>query len=304
MTVKEQFGKVADNWLLIVFLLVVIIIVGAINPITSSFSSNRSYDSIQSMESNFGYASSKSIAGTSGYYPSSNDDFAPGVTDRKITKNANLATEVEKGGFASADAKLKNIVSMTNSYLLSENSYKNSYDNGKREYFNGQYTIKVDSKKYAQIASELKAIGNIKSFSESSDDITGVYTDLQTELAAEKAKLERYNNLYATTQSTQEKIDLVDRIFNQERTVKYLEDAIKNQDNRVDYSTISVQINEKQSDYVNIAFVKLSNLVRTLVSSFNSLLYILFAALPYAVLGGIVWFIVWLFRRKANNAQN
>jgi hypothetical protein len=294
MTIKQQLGKLMDNWLLILMVLVIIIAMGVVSPIASSFSKSMNGVGYQSYSAAFD--GERSMGGSTGYYPTSDDSFAPGVTERKITKTANLATEVHKGEFNGANEKVKNIVSMSNSYLLNENVYKNSYDDGRREYYTGQYTIKVDTKKYMQVLTELKAIGTVKTFSENAEDITGTYMDLENEIAAEKAKLDRYNNLYATTQSTQEKIDLVDRIFNQERTIKYLEDALLNQDARIDYSTVYVTITEKQSDYANIAIVKFSSLARSLVGSFNSLLYLIFLVLPYAAAGGIVWFIIWLIR--------
>jgi hypothetical protein len=304
MTIKEQFRKVTDNWILILLVLIIIVATGIINSITSSFStsSSNSYQSIDSMGSNLAYSSSRSMD-SAGYYPSSNNNFAPEVAERKITKSANLAAKVEKGAFISADEKLKNIVSMTNSYLLSENTYKNSYDNGKREYYTGQYALKVDSDKYAQIINELKAIGDIQSFNENVQDITGTCTNIETELAVERQRLDRYNELYASAQSTNEKISLVDSIFNEERTIKYLEDALSNQDNRVVYSTIYISITEKRSDYANIALVKFSNLIKSFVESFNSLLYLIFLVLPYAVAGAIIWFFVWLFRRKGSSAK-
>ncbi len=80
--------------------------------------------------------------------------------------------------------------------------------------------------------------------------------------------------------------------------VKYWEDALKNVDNQVDYSTISVTFTEKQSEYAYIAVTKFSQLITSLVDSFNSLLYLLFVALPWAVGAALVWGVVWWVRRR------
>ena len=42
-----------------------------------------------------------------------------------------------------------------------------------------------------------------------------------------------------------DKIELSDRIFNQERTIKYFEDQLKNAGTRVEYSTLYVTLTEK-----------------------------------------------------------
>jgi len=125
------------------------------------------------------------------------------------------------------------------------------------------------------------------------------YTNIQTELAAEQARLKRYQEMYSQATIITDKIELNDRIFNQERTIKYLEESLKNEDQRVDYSTINFNLNEKQSEYINIALVKLSDLIRSLVDSFNSVLGLLFWIFPWAVLfilGKLGW--KWWKKRK------
>ena len=129
----------------------------------------------------------------------------------------------------------------------------------------------------------------MQSFNENAEDITGQQKDIQVELDAEKDRLVRYQNMLAEATSTSEKIDLSDRIFNQERTIKYLEDALSNVENKVAYSTLYVNINEKQSGYARVVLVKFSELIRRLVESFNSLLSLLFWVLPYAVVVALVW---------------
>ena len=86
-------------------------------------------------------------------------------------------------------------------------------------------------------------------------------------------------------------------IFDQERTIKYLEDSLKNIDKQVDYSTIYVTLNEKQSEYANIVFVKFSELVKRFVGSINSLLTLIFVVVPYAVAVAILWVAVRVFRK-------
>ena len=80
--------------------------------------------------------------------------------------------------------------------------------------------------------------------------------------------------------------------------IKYLEDSMKNMDKQVDYSTIYVALTEKQSEYSNILFVKFPELVGRLVASINSLLALIFVAVPYAVAAIILWIVVRFFRKK------
>ena len=104
--------------------------------------------------------------------------------------------------------------------------------------------------------------------------------------------------MYEEAQLIADKIQLNDRIFEQETKIKYIEDSLKNIDKRVDYSTIYVTLNEKQPKYANIVFIEFSELVRRLVDSINSLLKLIFTALPYAIAGFVVWLIIKIFKKK------
>ena len=291
MTLKEQFAKIKENWMLILIVLVILaaLQIGNISPLTGSFSP-------------MGYSEDKMMAAQSqpgmGYIalPPSYGDFAPGVQERKITKTSSISTEVKSGSFNEAESRLKSIIKSSDSYLLNENV--NKYDSGWKSYKIGSYQIKVDTKKYDAVTAQLKEIGEVKSFSENAEDVTGSYKDIEIELNAEKQRLLRYNKMYDEAILTADKIQISDKIFNEERTIKYLEDSLENIGQRVDYATIYLTLSEKQPEYSGIVFVKFSELVRTLVSSINSLFMLLFAVLPYAVAAFIVWIIVRFFRNR------
>jgi len=293
MTLKDQWKKIKDNWLIILVLVVVLVVftLGGSNIGQTAMTESLSYAGMSSSKMAADYG------GAGGMMPYPSSDFAPEVTQRIITKTASMTEEIERGKFQDAESKLKNIVSSSDSYMLNENV--NAYGEDWEKYYVGSYEIKVDTSKYSSIVSQLKELGKVKSFNENSEDITGQYTDIKGELEAEKERLKRYEQMYADAKITEDKINLNDRIFNQQRTIKYLEDAIKNMDNKVSYSTIYLTMNEKQSTYANIALVKLGNLVKTLVDSFNGLLYLLFAVLPWLAAGLIIWLVVRFVKKRA-----
>jgi hypothetical protein len=290
MTLKKQWATVKSNWLLIVLVLILIAAMNFSNIGGISYSLSQS--SADYAKGGYGMAES-AIAPR--YY--GDDGFAPDVVERKITKSANLATEIERGEFTIAEQRLKGILASANTILLSENVQKQ--DTERREYLQGWYTIKVDVNKYDALVAELKTLGEVQSFSESMDDITGQYTDLEDQLTTEKARLERYKQMYSEATRVEDKININDRIFNQEMQIKYLEDAIANMDLRVDYSTISLTMTEERSEYASVAIAKFSQLVRALVESFNNLLQLVFIIVPWALAAGIIW-LIWNKVRKHN----
>jgi len=294
MGIGDQLSKIKDNWLLIlVGFLVVFFLSGGLGSMGKGLYSSASLGGMDS------YSAERSMnyAGSS-YSPNtpSSTNFAPEITVRKITKSSYLTSNVKRGEFQTTRQRLGDIITSSGSYLLGENA--NTYGDEKHPYSVGSYSIKVAAGKYDAVVSQLKLLGEVQSFRESQTDITGTYTNLQIELNAEKARLARYQAMLSEATIIADKITLSDKIFDQERRVKYYEEMVANTDLRVDYSTIQLTLNEKQSDYANLALVKLSVLISSTVSSFNALLQLIFVALPWAVALGIILVIKSLLSRR------
>ncbi len=295
MGLKDQLQMLKHNWLFWVLLVVVALLLFSFLASFGVMSTQKlagSYDN-RGME----YAMTDAAYAGGMTYPVPSGDFAPEVEDRKITKTTSLNTEVDPGAFDQADSQLRSIITSTDSYLLNANTHSNKV--GSKEYKTGSYTIKVDTAKYDAVINQLKQVGTVKSFTESATDITGSYTNLEIEIQTAQARLQRYETLYASSTKIEDKITLNDRIFDQERTIKYLQDRLANMDSRVDYSTVSVTIYEKQSDYASVAFLKFADLIKTFIGSVKGLLYFLFAIVPWAIfIGLILWVVSWLKKRK------
>jgi len=291
MTMKEQFSKIKENWLLVGIVLILFVFMFGGNFMGNMFGSATKQLAMSD------YAMEESIAYKGGgYIPSSGGDFAPDVEERKITKTASMSTEVERGTFKDADSKLKIIVKSSDSYLLNENV--NKYDSGRKSYYQGSYQIKVETDKYDAVIAQLKDIGEVQSFNENARDITGSYTNTEIEIDVEEQRLARYEEMYREAERVEDKITLNDRIFDQERRIKYLKDSLTNMNRRIEYSTVTVTIKEERSEYANIALAKLSALIKSFVGSINSLLYLFFVIVPYAVAVGIIVFVVKRFRKR------
>lgn len=293
MTLKTQLQTLKNNWLIVALLL---ILVGMI-----LFGSDTSRVSLTSKLGVAEMGIAADAAYGRGYAggiipPSYGDGFAPDTKERVLTKSAYLSTEVKRGKFRELEAKLKSIITSTDSFLLSENVYK-SGDIGLQS-FSGSYQIKVESSKYDAVVMQLKELGEILSFSENTEDITGSYLNIKDQLEVEKARLKRYQQLFAEAKDINDKLLLNDRIFDQERTIKYLEDSLNDTHLRVEYVTLQFNMQEKQSGYAGVALIKFAELVQRLVSSINGLLSLLFLALPYALVAFLVWFGYRRFMKK------
>ncbi len=284
MGVKKQFEVIKENWLIVVLGLVLIVFLSGGNNIVG-----KNFDSMRSLgKGSFDGGYNEMVDSEMMRYPGvSGDNFAPEIEERKITKISSLSTEIERGEFREAEEKLKNIITSSGAYLLNERVNRNG--EGWKGYFNGYYSLKVDTNKYDSIVAQLKEIGEVQSFNENMVDVTGRYDDIEVELEVERERLARYMEMYSEAKDVEDKINLNDRIFYQERQVKYLENSLENIDNRIDYSTISFSVTEERSNWIGITVVGIGDLVRSFISSLNGLLGFIFGILPWALAGLLGW---------------
>src|SRR3989338_541425 len=119
MTIKEQFTKIKENWLILLLLAVVLVLFMGL-PVTETLQ--------QGVFRTGAYGGDYAESAVAGkmwigmpspmYY---DQGFAPEETDRKITKTASLNTEIKRGTFQEAESELKSIVTASDALILNEN---------------------------------------------------------------------------------------------------------------------------------------------------------------------------------------
>ncbi|MBU1111944.1 MAG: DUF4349 domain-containing protein [archaeon] len=298
MGFKDQFKKIKENWLIVLVVLVLFLVPTFLN-VTSTGVLSKSYGGYDYAVAEMAVEDVQYARSGGYYYP--DESFAPEVEERLITKTGNLYTEIERGEFSEASDSLKSLINVADGYILNENV--NRYGEGIASYYYGYYTIKVEAGEYDDLVVQLKELGEVTSFSESARDITESYLDLEQSLATEQARLARYEEMYTETNDISDKIDLTDKIFDIERTIAYYEEALENKDAQVSYSTIYFGMQEEQSSYANIALIGLGDLVRSLISSVNDVLSLLFWVIPWAIIALLVWFVVKRVRKNKSKKK-
>ncbi|MBI4016078.1 MAG: DUF4349 domain-containing protein [Candidatus Aenigmarchaeota archaeon] len=303
MTIKEQFGRIKENWFLILLPFILVFILMYAGNITNfvqqaGLQSSTQYELTSAKSTGYPGRAAEYMPAPSPSYKRYEQDFAPEQKERLIAKTAEMTTEVEKGTFKQAESQLKSIVHSSESYILNENV--DTYHSGEaNEYAIGRYDLKIDTKKYDSIVLQLKEIGKVTKFNQESEDVTGRHTDLNVELENENKRLERYHAMYKEATDMEDKIDLSDRIFDFENRIKYLQESTAKLEKQVTYSTINVQIREKTSEYVDIEFVKLPEITSAFVGSLNLFLIIAVAVIPWL----LAYWLVKTLRNKHGQQQ-
>jgi hypothetical protein len=278
-----------------IFLVVIVIILatgyfGVLSPGSMMSSSNKA---LGSYEASY-YDSRGSVSGS--LYPTSNQDFAPEVQERQLIKTSSISMETKRGEFDRVQSNVNNLVKASGAYVLSDNFQV--LGSGSQTYKTNTYQIKIETSKYDSLVAQLRELGGITSFAETATDVTGAITNRQVEIAAEKERLRRYEMLVSSSGNLNDKLLLTDRIFEQDRRIKYLEVGLENQQQNVAYSTISLTLREKAPALYGVALVGFGSLIKTLIGSVNAVLYFLFAILPWALLAGVIYFIIRLIKKR------
>ena len=278
MAISKQIKTIKENWLIILGLFVIILIINSgadlVNISKSVGYGGATYNEEQGIVS-------------SDYF---GNNFEPEVTERIFVKTVSSSLEIKRGRFDSAIILLKNQISDAEGLVLNENI--NSIGEGITKRRIGYYSIRIPEDEYPSFISDVKTLGKVESFSENLEDITGAYISLSDTLELEKEKLERYEQLYKESSSLEDKLSLTDRIFQQERTIKYLEELIENKGQQIEYVTVTVSLNEKQSSLIGISFVTLGAILKNFINSLNKLILLVVWILPWALIiliGRIIW---------------
>ncbi len=274
---------------IIIIVAVPLLFMGIISPVSMS----------KTQGLNYGEAAYDSVggAGYAGMPRLSMQDFAPEVEERQLIKTSSASLEIERGQFYEAQDKVKNILTSSGAFILSENF--RSIGEGSYTYKTNTFQLKIETSKYDAVVEQLKDVAEITSFQQTATDVTGAITNAGLEIEVEKARLKRYEDLMNRQARLEDQITLTDRIFEQERRIIYLEDNLKESTQQVAYSTISLTLTEKKPALYGVAFAGWNALIKTFVGSINALLYFISAVLPWIVGAGILYWIYRLIRKRA-----
>ncbi len=284
---KKQFKKLSENWLLIVLFLLLLVVISGLGSFTFSGQSVKSsqpliYDMMEGAYSGAG----------------SRDSFVPEEDTRLIIKTTNISLETKKGNYDNIESQIKDILFSVDAIIINENVSESTY--GLKS---GYYDVRIDTEKQSSVTNQLKNLAKLKHFTESGQDVTGKHTDLSYDYSVEQDILAKYYQIYNEDNlSHNDKINLINKIAYQERKIQSLKDRLSSLEDKISYSTVKVSLQEV-SGYANIKFFKISSLVKTLVSSINSLFYILFAVLPYAIAIYLIIVVVKKIKKKSKKKK-
>ncbi len=218
---------------------------------------------------------------------------------RKIIYNATLWLETKQFDQASAD--LLEAASQAGAYVQSSES-SGSAEQGNRSVY---YTLRVPADHYGEFLNAAAQAANLIRRSESSQDVTAEYVDLEARLASLEQQRQRLDELAAQAESLE---DLL-AIESQRSEVQYQIESYTGQMNvlqdQISYSTVDVYLDEvteltpQSPSFVSRVGSAFRGSWNGFVSVVQELVIGLIYLLPFLVMAAVVIALVVLLARRA-----
>lgn len=218
---------------------------------------------------------------------------------RKIIYNATLWLETKQYDQASAD--LLEAASQAGAYVQSSES-SGSAERGDRSVY---YTLRVPADNYSEFLNAAAQAANLVRRSESSQDVTAEYVDLEARLASLEQQRQRLDELAAKAESLE---DLL-AIEQQRSEVQYQIESYTGQMNvlqdQISYSTVEVYLDEvteltpQSPSFISRVGSAFRGSWNGFVSVVQELVIGLIYLLPFLVVAAVVIVLVVLLARRA-----
>lgn len=229
----------------------------------------------------------------------STTSIQPVNSSRKMIRTVNLSVETTE--FDQLVTSITTAVTGLNGYIeqsdISGNSISNSYNNQRY----ASLTVRVPSNQLDSFVAQVSQQGNITYKSESTQDVTLQYTDIESRKTALNVEQERLWELLAKAESIESVIALEQRLSEIRYQLESMESQLRTYDNQVDYSTIYLNVSEVKvfapvaPDSVGQRIQKgfSANLEHVATGLINFFVWFI-SSLPSFVLLAVIVFLLWV----------
>ena len=234
-----------------------------------------------------------------GSVPAAGEKVAPAKMIRTIDMTLSTRTfDKDLENIQATLARLKGYVETSS--LSSERSYS--------RYAN--LRLRLPAENLDAFVAEMKGIGRALSVNESAEDVSERYTDVETRLATQQAKMTRLQELLKQAISVTEMLKIEASIADTQYMIDSLSGSLRGMDSKVSYATVSIYLKEERaSDTVEVKEATLGERIVSALKTmwagvrvfFSDMLVFLVVALPFIVVIAVVILLVKkLIKRRKN----
>lgn len=222
------------------------------------------------------------------------------TTNRKITKSAFISAYSKE--FDSSIEKISTITKSVDGYF--SNSYISDYQYDSDRRF-AEYTVMVPTEKYDAVIQSFSEACVITEKSETSDDITSTYIDIESRLTSLQAQETRLLELMSSAQNMDEIIAIQTQLTNVQYEIESYLSSKRNYDSMISYSTINLTLTERSNASTTTATYTFwdqakeaaINAVDSSIIFLQNLAIGFISALPLLALLAIIIFLIYFIKK-------
>lgn len=243
-----------------------------------------------------------------------NSTMAPVDTGRKLIKTVDM--NVETQNFDELMSTIQSRVSELGGYIENMNTYNGSAYYGGNSTRNADMTIRIPKDELDGFLNTVSGISNVVRRSDSVEDITLAYVDLESHKNALRTEQERLLSFLEQAETIEEIITIEQRLSDVRYQLESMESRLRTYDNQVDYSTIYLYVEEVEiftpveeetvGERISAGFMESLDNIGTGFVEFGIWFVV---HIPYLVMWAIlitvvILIIVWKTRRSRKSARS
>lgn len=163
-------------------------------------------------------------------------------TGRKLIRTVNLSVETKE--FDQMMETLQDQVEGLGGYIENMDTYNGSTYHGYSEWKNATVTIRMPKNELQGFLDNVSGICNIVRHSESVEDVTLSYVDMESRRNALRTEQERLLAFLEQAETIEEIITIEDRLTDVRYQLESMESQLRTYDNKIDYATVYLDIEE------------------------------------------------------------
>lgn len=219
------------------------------------------------------------------------------VSQRKVIYTADLTLESTE--YDQTRAALDQALTETEGYVQQTNEYTRSNDSR-----NLEITYRIPVEQYPHFLELAAQAGNLIRTSETSDDVSSQYIDIQARVDALTTQRNRLLELEQKAENLSDLLTIEDQLTQTQYELESWQEKLNFLSNQTDYCTVHLDLSEVKSytPNQNTPLSRLANTFRQAVISFGETLlnFVLWVVSlwPWLMFVGIVWVLVHWYRKK------
>ena len=175
---------------------------------------------------------------------SKKDESQAALQERKLIKTVDM--NVETKTFDATMAAVEDKVAELGGYIENLETYNGSSYSGYRSSRNANLTVRIPKQHLDTFLDTVAGVSNVVRRSESVEDVTLTYVDLESHRNVLQAEQKRLLELIEEAEVIEDIITIESRLSNVRYQIESMESQLRTYDNKVDYSTVYLNVDEVQ----------------------------------------------------------